>query len=212
MWRASPGGRSLRLAAVPLRQIGGRDVCVLDKEGVVELGAEPGHGPVRASRPHPLRLVGGIGDDEELVVGEPSRRDEPAIDVDVDIVGDQSGSTGFVLIAFPRFGRRLRLLLRDRAVGEHDMCARPELLETPDELLVAELVQGRVDVIGAGFDLPQQAEELRADLPRQEQPQLVFEIGGDVGLELLQSFSRDPGPGSARRGSGSCTARSRSHG
>ena len=68
MWRASPGGCSLQLAAVPLRQIGGRDGGVLDEEGVVELGAEPGHGPVRASRPHPLRLVGGIGDDEELVV------------------------------------------------------------------------------------------------------------------------------------------------
>ena len=78
------------------------------------------------------------------------------IDVPLEAVMIQisSGVNSFSLLAIPFF-----------VLAGAIMRARPDLLQCPDELLVAELIQRRIDMVRAPVDVPEQAEELGAKRP-----------------------------------------------
>src|SRR6185312_14595009 len=101
--RTDPGGSGVvvdqgsRKAAagipqpLPLLTVGGGDVGIGDEQSVVDLGAQPGRGPVRAPGPHGARRAVSIGADQELVVTQRTRGNKPVSVFDVDTGGFQLG-------------------------------------------------------------------------------------------------------------------------
>ena len=140
---------------LPLGEEALRRWRTLDHQNVVELGAQPGRRPVRATRQHLERIPRRRATlDQELVVDAGTRRTGVREIAMVDLEVGASKIVGHIGT-------------RRAAVADQNVPSRAEYFQGFDQLLIVDLVERRVDLAPAAIGVGQELQDGVPGIPRE---------------------------------------------